>query len=130
MESVSDSSAASRRARRQRKLDHIEISEDEVSISEEIPGKGGFGAVYIGDYLGRNVACKVRAKGVGGRSSLQFSRSTSIVSYRLYQTTVVFKMRTQVVWFLNVPSGLDAIEQKIFSCLPFSPALSQSFDFR
>lgn len=67
MESVSDSSAASRRARRQRKLDQIEIPEDEVSISDELLGKGGFGAVYIGDYLGRNVACKVRAKCVRGR---------------------------------------------------------------
>lgn len=56
----SESMAASRRARRKRRLDKIEIPNGEVSISDELLGKGGFGAVYIGDYLGLNVACKVR----------------------------------------------------------------------
>lgn len=56
----SESAAASRRARRQRRLDQIEIAEGEVSISDELLGIGGFGAVYIGDFLGLNVACKVQ----------------------------------------------------------------------
>lgn len=30
-----------------------------MTISEEILGKGGFGAVYIADYNGRNAAAKV-----------------------------------------------------------------------
>lgn len=77
MKSVSDSSAASRRARRQRKLDQIEIPEDEVSISDELLGIGGFGAVYIGDYLGRNVACKVRAIVYESPKYLQLFSQTS-----------------------------------------------------
>lgn len=55
-----ESAAASRRARRNRKLEQIEISENKVSISaDELLVKGGFREVYIGDHLGRNVACKV-----------------------------------------------------------------------
>lgn len=49
----------SRRARRQRNLDQVEIPADDVTITAEMLGKGGFGTVYLGDYLGRNVACKV-----------------------------------------------------------------------
>ncbi|CAM9565340.1 unnamed protein product [Ectocarpus sp. 6 AP-2014] len=59
-ESALASAAASRRSRRQRKLKQIEIPEDEVLISsDELLGRGGFGAVHIGDFLGRSVACKV-----------------------------------------------------------------------
>ncbi|CAM9385073.1 unnamed protein product [Ectocarpus fasciculatus] len=54
------SAAANRRSRRQRKLNEIEIPEDDVLISsDELLGRGGFGAVHIGDFLGRSVACKV-----------------------------------------------------------------------
>lgn len=57
------SSAASlleaRRVRRQRKLDMVEIPEPFVTVTDELLGKGGFGAVYIEDYNGRNVAAKV-----------------------------------------------------------------------
>lgn len=48
-----------RTARRQRKLDKIEIPEDEVAITVELLGKGGFGEVYLADYNGRNAAAKV-----------------------------------------------------------------------
>ena len=58
-----DSSATSmwdaRRIRRQRNLDKIEIPEHDVMITDELLGKGGFGAVYMADYNGRNVAVKV-----------------------------------------------------------------------
>lgn len=59
-ESSSEIAAVRRRARRQRKLDQIEIPEEEVSISDELLGTGGFGSVFLADYLGRNVAAKVR----------------------------------------------------------------------
>lgn len=52
--------ADARRARRQRKLDKLEIPEDHVIITDELLGKGGFGEVYLADYNGRNAAVKVR----------------------------------------------------------------------
>lgn len=45
--------------RRQRNLDQIEIPEDQVTISEDLLGRGGFGTVYIADYDGINAAAKV-----------------------------------------------------------------------
>lgn len=51
--------ASARRQRPRRNLDQVEIPEDQVTISEEVLGKGGFGAVYIADYNGRNAAAKV-----------------------------------------------------------------------
>lgn len=55
--------AAARPLRRQRNLSQIEIPEDNVTISDEILGKGGFGSVYIADYNGRNDAAKVSIPG-------------------------------------------------------------------
>ena len=48
-----------RRLRRQRKLDAVEIPERYVTVTNELLGKGGFGAVYMADYNGRNAAVKV-----------------------------------------------------------------------
>lgn len=56
---IEESNAESRRARRQRNLDQVEIPEADVTITNEILGKGSFGTIYLTDYLGRNVACKV-----------------------------------------------------------------------
>lgn len=58
-ESVAKSLAESRRQRRQRRLGQLEIPEDHVTVTNELLGKGGFGAVYIADYNGRNAAAKV-----------------------------------------------------------------------
>ena len=60
--------AEARRVRRQRNLDVIEIPEDRVVITDELLGKGGFGAVYIADYHGRNAAAKVNHRTVVKRS--------------------------------------------------------------
>ena len=57
--SMMESKMESRRARRQRKLEKIEIPEDHVFITEDLLGKGGFGVVYLADYNGRNAAAKV-----------------------------------------------------------------------
>ena len=48
-----------RRLRRQRGLDKVEIPEHDVTVTDELLGKGGFGTVYIADYNGRNAAAKV-----------------------------------------------------------------------
>ena len=58
-EAKAESLAEARRARRQRKLDQIEIPEEDVAITDELLGKGGFGEVYLADYNGRNAAAKV-----------------------------------------------------------------------
>eukprot|EP00904_Undaria_pinnatifida_P011633 jgi/Undpi1/75/HiC_scaffold_1.g00075.m1 len=47
------------RLRRQRKLDAVEIPDCDVTVTDELLGKGGFGAVYLADYNGRNAAAKV-----------------------------------------------------------------------
>lgn len=57
---MSDSQAEARRARRRRSLDQLEIPEGHVTITDELLGKGGFGAVYLCDFNGRNAAAKVR----------------------------------------------------------------------
>ena len=58
-EAQSTALAEARRARRQRNLDQIEIPEANVTITDELLGKGGFGEVYLADYNGRNAAAKV-----------------------------------------------------------------------
>ncbi|CAM9829016.1 unnamed protein product [Ectocarpus sp. 8 AP-2014] len=59
-EAMSESLAEARSARRQRRLDQLEIPEDHVLITDEVLGKGGFGEVFIADYNGRNAAAKVQ----------------------------------------------------------------------
>lgn len=59
-EAKSEALAAVRRTRRQRKLHQVEIPEDQVWISDELLGKGGFGEVYLAEYNTRNAAAKVR----------------------------------------------------------------------
>lgn len=57
---MSDSQAEARRARRRRNLDQLEIPDSHVAITDELLGKGGFGAVYLCDFNGRNAAAKVQ----------------------------------------------------------------------
>ncbi|CAN0462475.1 unnamed protein product, partial [Ascophyllum nodosum] len=51
--------AESRRARRQRRLQQLEIPEDQLILTDVLLGKGGFGEVYLADYSGVNAAAKV-----------------------------------------------------------------------
>lgn len=55
-ETQSKLSAEARRARRQRKLDRLDIPEAHVAITDDLSGKGGFGEMYLADYDGRNAA--------------------------------------------------------------------------
>ena len=48
-----------RRIKRQRKLHQVEIPEDQLFITDDLLGKGGFGEVYLADYNGHNAAAKV-----------------------------------------------------------------------
>ncbi|CAM9206277.1 unnamed protein product [Ectocarpus sp. 12 AP-2014] len=56
---TSESVAESRSIRRQRKLNQVEIPEDQLFITTDLLGKGGFGEVYLADYNGHNAAAKV-----------------------------------------------------------------------
>lgn len=72
-EAVATALADARNLRRQRNLDRVEISEDHVTVTDELLGKGGSGAVYLADFNGRNAAAKVRSRlsaGMGGWPSL------------------------------------------------------------
>lgn len=51
--------AESRRRRRQRRLEQLEIPENELTLTNELLGKGGFGAVYMAEFNGRSAAAKV-----------------------------------------------------------------------
>ncbi|CAM9324195.1 unnamed protein product [Ectocarpus sp. 4 AP-2014] len=59
-EAMSVSLEEARSARRQRRLNQLEVPEDHVLITDEVLGKGGFGEVFIADYNGRNAAAKVQ----------------------------------------------------------------------
>ena len=58
-ESKAHEIAEARRSRRMRNLEKIEISSEDVCITDELLGRGGFGDVYLADYNGRNAAAKV-----------------------------------------------------------------------
>lgn len=64
----SEAFAAARRARRGRNREQqLEIPADHFEVTNELLGKGSFGAVYLADYNGRNAAAaKVHAYVVGG----------------------------------------------------------------
>lgn len=51
--------AESKRNRRKRRLDQLEIPASEVDITDEVLGRGGFGKVYLADFNGLNAAAKV-----------------------------------------------------------------------
>lgn len=50
--------AASRRQQPRHKLEKLGIPEKELTLTDALLGKGGFGSVYIADYNGRNAAAK------------------------------------------------------------------------
>lgn len=56
---MAETQGESRRQRRQRRLSMLEIPEGQLFLTNELLGKGGFGAVYMADYGGRNAAAKV-----------------------------------------------------------------------
>lgn len=45
--------------RRKRNRDQLEITENQLTFTRDLLGKGSFGEVYIVYYNGRNVAAKV-----------------------------------------------------------------------
>lgn len=72
-----------RRLRRQRKLNAVEIPECDVTVTDELLGKGGFGAVYLADYNGRNAAAKVSYCTIVSRHKTQ-----QLAILRVVNTTV------------------------------------------
>ncbi|CAN0213505.1 unnamed protein product [Ascophyllum nodosum] len=58
-DSTNNDMAKSRSARRQRRLQQLEIPEDQLILTDVLLGKGGFGEVYLADYSGVNAAAKV-----------------------------------------------------------------------
>ena len=51
--------AESRRKKREQRLQQLEIPEHELTLTDVLLGKGGFGEVYLADYSGVNAAAKV-----------------------------------------------------------------------
>lgn len=62
--SVAESLAQAHRTRRDINLKGVEIPDADVRIDFESKlGEGGFGKVYVADYMHRNVSVKVRRQG-------------------------------------------------------------------
>lgn len=57
--SAAEPVVAARRERRRRRLDKLEIPEDQLILTNDLLGKGGFGAVYMADFNGHNAAAKL-----------------------------------------------------------------------
>ena len=58
-DSASQAKKESRRAKRQRCLQQLEIPEGQVTLTDVLLGKGGFADVFLADYSGINAAAKV-----------------------------------------------------------------------
>lgn len=56
---IQDLRIESRREKRRRRLQQLEIPEDQMTLTNVLLGKGGFGEVYLADYSGTNIAAKV-----------------------------------------------------------------------
>lgn len=59
LENIKEAMKESKRERRRRRLADLEIAEEDLKLTNEVLGKGGFGTVYLADLNGRNAAAKV-----------------------------------------------------------------------
>lgn len=120
-EAVATNLAESRRLRRRRNLNRIEIPEDHVTVTDELLGRGGFGDVYIADYNGRNAAAKVK------ESCLPALSRKGLVA--VFQGTIRAKKFRS---FCNVDPRKHAIKALVSPCgvRPPSPSLTLTHTLR
>ncbi|CAM9241803.1 unnamed protein product [Scytosiphon promiscuus] len=95
-ETKSEVLAEARSVRRQRKLDQVEIPADQLFISGDLLGKGGFGEVYLADYNGHNAAAKVLnfAHGLGALEENQRQQETSQRRAFLRELEAMIRLRS------------------------------------
>ncbi|CAM9383003.1 unnamed protein product [Ectocarpus fasciculatus] len=95
-EAASESVAEARRIRRQRKLDQVEIPEEQLFITNDVLGKGGFGEVYLADYNGHNAAAKVLliAHDLGALDENQQRRETNQRRAFLRELEAMIRLRS------------------------------------
>ncbi|CAN0007820.1 unnamed protein product [Ectocarpus sp. 12 AP-2014] len=93
---TSESVAETRRTRRQRKLDRVEIPEEHLFITSDVLGKGGFGEVYLADYNGHNAAAKVLhiAHDLGALDGNQEKRETNQRKAFLRELEAMIRLRS------------------------------------
>ncbi|CAM9120296.1 unnamed protein product [Ectocarpus sp. 13 AM-2016] len=108
-EAASESVAEARRIKRRRTLDQLEIPAENLTITDELLGRGGFGEVYLADYNGHNAAAKVlRVAQTGALDENQKQREASQHRAFLRELEAMIRLRS-----LNTVNVYGAV-----TCLP------------
>ncbi|CAM9364466.1 unnamed protein product, partial [Pylaiella littoralis] len=111
-EAASESVAETRRVKRQRKLDQVEIPAEYLSITDELLGKGGFGEVYLADYNGHNAAAKVlHIAQMGALDETQKQREAS--QHRAFLRELEAMIRLRSLNTVNVYGAVTSLPDRM-----------------
>ncbi|CAM9297409.1 unnamed protein product [Ectocarpus sp. 12 AP-2014] len=117
----SESVAEARSIRRQRKLDQVEIPEDQLFITTDLLGKGGFGEVYLADYNGHNAAAKVLyiAHDLGALDENQKQRETRQRKGFLRELEAMIRLRSPNT--VNVYGAVTSLSDRMVLVMELLP---------
>ncbi|CAM9364389.1 unnamed protein product [Pylaiella littoralis] len=120
-EAASESVAEARRIRRQRKLDQVEIPEEQLFITNDVLGKGGFGEVYLADYNGHNAAAKVLhiAHDLGALDENQQRRETNQRRAFLRELEAMIRLRSLNT--VNVFGAVTSLSDRMVLVMELMP---------
>ncbi|CAM9108702.1 unnamed protein product [Ectocarpus sp. 8 AP-2014] len=118
---TSESVAEARSIRRQRKLDQVEIPEDQLFITTDLLGKGGFGEVYLADYNGHNAAAKVLyiAHDLGALDENQEQRETRQRKGFLRELEAMIRLRSPNT--VNVYGAVTSLADRMVLVMELLP---------
>ncbi|CAM9849898.1 unnamed protein product [Ectocarpus sp. 6 AP-2014] len=118
---TSESVAEARSIRRQRKLDQVEIPEDQLFITTDLLGKGGFGEVYLADYNGHNAAAKVLyiAHDLGALDENQKQRETRQRKGFLRELEAMIRLRSPNT--VNVYGAVTSLSDRMVLVMELLP---------
>ncbi|CBJ27852.1 ATP binding / amino acid binding / protein kinase/ protein serine/threonine kinase/ protein-tyrosine [Ectocarpus siliculosus] len=118
---TSESVAEARSIRRKRKLDQVEIPEDQLFITTDLLGKGGFGEVYLADYNGHNAAAKVLyiAHDLGALDENQKQRETRQRKGFLRELEAMIRLRSPNT--VNVYGAVTSLSDRMVLVMELLP---------
>ncbi|CAM9820486.1 unnamed protein product, partial [Ectocarpus sp. 8 AP-2014] len=116
-----ESVAEARSIRRQRKLDQVDIPEDQLFITTDLLGKGGFGEVYLADYNGHNAAAKVLyiAQDLGALDENQEQRETKQRRRFLRELEAMIRLRSPNT--VNVYGAVTSLPDRMVLVMELLP---------